>query len=62
MSSNDAGRQYEAPAPEPPTLSVGFWDAFASGSLWTEPVLAVLSCSSIGADHCLYVAICDSLL
>ncbi|KAL8431567.1 hypothetical protein Efla_000613 [Eimeria flavescens] len=46
-------------AEEPPScaaLSVGFWDAFAGGKQWKEPVLAVLSCSSVGKDHFLLLA------
>ncbi|CDJ37032.1 hypothetical protein, conserved [Eimeria tenella] len=39
-----------------PTLSVGFWDAFASGSMWPGPVLAVVSFSAVGKDHILVLA------
>ncbi|XP_026192785.1 replication protein A 70 kDa DNA-binding subunit [Cyclospora cayetanensis] len=56
MSAEDAGQQHEALAPADVPLSVGFWDAFASGSMWTAPVLAVLTFSQVGRDHLLILA------
>lgn len=56
MSLDHDGSQREASLPEVPSLSAGFWDAFASGLMWAEPVLAVVSYSPLGTDHYLYVA------
>ncbi|KAL8452309.1 hypothetical protein Emag_002428 [Eimeria magna] len=56
MSGGNEKQGGEAASPELPSLSVGFWDAFASGLPWTEPVLAVLSCSPVGADYQLILA------
>lgn len=56
MSCDDEGQKVGEKAPQPSSLSVGFWDAFSSGSLWNEPVLAALSCSPIGTEYLLILA------
>lgn len=55
MQLHNGQQQTEASAPPSPVLSVGFWDAFAAGCMWSEPVLAALSFSPLGKDHILYV-------
>lgn len=55
MCVDDSEQQNEPALQAMPTLSVGFWDAFASGSMWPGPVLAVVSFSAVGKDHILYV-------
>ncbi|KAL8273288.1 hypothetical protein Esti_002789 [Eimeria stiedai] len=61
MPGDDDKEGGGAALPELPSLSVGFWDAFASGRTWSEPVLAVLSCSPVGSDHQLILATDGSL-
>ncbi|CDJ59147.1 hypothetical protein, conserved [Eimeria maxima] len=56
MQLHNGQQQTEASAPPSPVLSVGFWDAFAAGCMWSEPVLAALSFSPLGKDHILVLA------
>ncbi|CDJ46263.1 hypothetical protein EBH_0065220 [Eimeria brunetti] len=55
-SASSFSSSFSSFSPSDSSLSVGFWDAFAAGSMWKEPVLAALSFSPLGPNHILVLA------